>query len=57
MQIEIVTGWSAAARELDDLPSAAIAAWPTRRRDHVAAGRSTMRVGHVDLFARPIDTR
>jgi hypothetical protein len=28
-----------------------------RRRDTVAAGRSSIRVGHVDIFARPIDTR
>ena len=27
--------------------------WLTRRRDLVAAGRSSIRVGHVDLFARP----
>jgi hypothetical protein len=31
--------------------------WLTRRRDLVAAGRSSIRVGHVDLFARPTGTR
>ena len=31
--------------------------WLARRRDHIAAGRSSMRVGHVDFFARPIATR
>jgi len=29
----------------------------TRARDHIAAGRSSMRVGHVDFFARPMATR
>ena len=31
--------------------------WLTRRRDLVAAGRSSIRVGHVDFFARPTATR
>ena len=56
-QAEIVGGWSIAARELDELPSGEIATWLTRRRDLIAAGRSRLRVGHVDLFARPTGTR
>ena len=32
-------------------------AWLARRRDHIEAGRSAMRVGHVDFFAYPIATR
>ena len=32
-------------------------AWLTRRRDAVAAGRSSIRVGHVDFFATPTRTR
>lgn len=51
IQLEILAGWARAAAELDDLPSAAIAAWLVRRRELVAAGRSSMRVGHVDFFA------
>ena len=27
--------------------------WLTFRRDQTAAGKSTLRVGHVDIFARP----
>ncbi len=57
MQTELLAGWAGAARELDDAPLADILAWLTRRRDLVAAGRSSMRVGHVDVFARPIPLR
>ena len=34
-----------------------VVGWLTRRRDLVAAGRSSIRVGHVDFFARPTGTR
>jgi hypothetical protein len=57
IQIEILSGWAAAARETGDMPLPDVAGWLTRRRDIVAEGRSAMRVGHVDLFARPIGTR
>jgi hypothetical protein len=57
IQLEILTGWAAAAAQLGDLPSAAIAAWLARRRELVAAGRSGMRIGHVDFFAMPTAMR
>jgi hypothetical protein len=57
MQNEILAGWAHAARELDALTLADTAAWLTRRRDIVAAGRSSLRVGHVDVFAMPTGTR
>jgi hypothetical protein len=57
IQIEILSGWAAAARDIDEVPLPDVAGWLTRRRDLVAAGRSSIRVGHVDLFARPIATR
>lgn len=57
MQNEIFAGWAHAAREFDALTLSDTAAWLTRRRDVVAAGRSTLRVGHVDLFATPTGTR
>ena len=54
---EMLSGWAAAARETGDLP--------LDRRDRLAdapprtcrGGRSTIRVGHVDFFARPTGTR
>jgi SAM-dependent methyltransferase len=56
-QMEILSGWASAARELGDLPLGDIVAWLTWRRDAVAVGRSSIRVGHVDIFARPIGKR
>jgi len=55
-QMEIFSGW-ASARELGDLSLADTVGWLTLRRDAVAAGRSSIRVGHVDIFARPTGTR
>jgi len=30
-----------------------VADWLTRRHGHIAAGRSSLRLGHVDFFAHP----
>jgi SAM-dependent methyltransferase len=57
IQRDILAGWAGAAREIGAVSLADAAAWLTRRRDLLAAGRSTIVVGHVDLFARPIGTR
>ena len=57
MQMQMLTGWASAARETGRLSLADTVAWLTRRREAVAAGRSSIRVGHIDAFARPIGTR
>ena len=57
MQMELLAGWASAAREIGELSLADAVGWLTRRRDAVAAGRSSIRVGHVDFFARPMGTR
>jgi SAM-dependent methyltransferase len=57
VQTEVLTGWASAAREMNEPPLADTINWLTRRRDAVAAGRSSMRVGHVDFFARPTGMR
>jgi SAM-dependent methyltransferase len=57
LQMEIFAGWASAAREIGDLSLADTVSWLTRRRDLVGNGRSLIRVGHVDFFARPIATR
>jgi hypothetical protein len=57
IQTEVLSGWATAAREIGDPPVAEIVDWIKRRREHVAAGRSSMRVGHVDFLARPTGTR
>jgi hypothetical protein len=53
IQTEVLSGWAAAARATGNVPLADVVGWLTRRRDLVAAGRSSIRVGHRDLFARP----
>jgi hypothetical protein len=57
MQLQLLAGWAGAAREIGAVSLAEAAGWLTRRRDAVAAGRSSMRIGHVDAFARPTQTR
>jgi SAM-dependent methyltransferase len=57
MQNELLAGWAGAAREIDASLLSEILGWLTRRRDLVAAGRSSIRVGHVDVFARPTAMR
>jgi hypothetical protein len=56
IQTELLAGWAGAAREIG-VDAAILDAWLAERADHVAAGRSAMRVGHVDFFASPIGRR
>jgi SAM-dependent methyltransferase len=56
IQIEMLAGWAGAAQETGVDP-AVIAQWLAERRDHLAAGRSQMRVGHIDFFATPTGRR
>lgn len=53
MQIQVLSGWTAAANDLGKLPLADTAAWLARRR--LAGG--SFEVGHVDFFATPSTTR
>jgi hypothetical protein len=57
IQREVLRGFGDAAGELRDLPAASIADWLARRLELVAAGASSMRVGHVDFFAMPMPIR
>ena len=57
IQTEILSGWAAAAHEIRDPPAQEIIDWLKRRREVIAAGHSSIRVGHVDLLARPTATR
>jgi len=57
IQRDMLAGWAGAAREIGAVSLAEAAGWLTRRRDLLAAGRSTITVGHVDIFACPIGTR
>ena len=57
MQTELFDGWAKAAHELGTIASAEIDNWLQRRTGVVCAGRSTVRVGHVDFFALPSSMR
>jgi hypothetical protein len=50
LQRQLVEGWAAAAAETDPSQAAGVAAWKERRLAHVAAGRSTIIVGHDDFL-------
>ncbi len=53
---EILAGWANTAGEMN-VPVAETAEWLTRRREFLSAGRSSLRVGHVDFFAAPAAAR
>src|SRR5262249_28427260 len=53
MQRAVLDPSAGAARDEGALPLAEVAAWLTRRRDLVAAGRSALHLGHVDFLALP----
>jgi SAM-dependent methyltransferase len=57
IQLELLAGWAGAARDLGEVSLPDAVGWLTRRRDAVSAGRSSIRVGHVDFFAGPTGTR
>jgi hypothetical protein len=57
IQEAILAGWATAAGELGDVPLERIAAWFTRRRELIADGRASLRVGHIDVFATPTGMR
>ena len=52
IQFETIAGWASAAREIGE-SALDVAGWLSRRHELIAAGRSTVRVGHLDLFAKP----
>jgi hypothetical protein len=56
IQREMLSGWATAAQETGVDPGV-IGSWLSRRQDHIDAGRSQMRVGHMDFFATPTGRR
>jgi hypothetical protein len=57
IQKEVLSGWAGVACEIGDRPSREIVDWLERRLGLIAAGRSSLRVGHVDLLACPTGMR
>jgi SAM-dependent methyltransferase len=53
IQTAILDGWAGAATELQILPPQQIDSWLARRCRQVEAGRSSMRIAHVDILAAP----
>jgi hypothetical protein len=56
IQMEMIAGWAGAARDIGVDP-AILGPWLVDRGDFIAAGRSQMRVGHIDFFATPTGRR
>ena len=50
LQLALLDGWLGAALEIAPESKLALTSWHGRRRAHVLAGRSELRVGHVDLI-------
>ncbi len=53
LQCALVEGWFDAAREVAPHRLQDLRDWLARRRAHIEAGRSRLRIGHVDLIGRP----
>jgi hypothetical protein len=52
LQLAMVEGWCNAACEMAPHRAAALRNWLVRQRTHIEAGRSELRVGHVDMIGR-----
>lgn len=57
MQTQVVGGWAGAACDTGTISIDEAARWLASRRNAIQAGRSSIRVGHIDFFATPIGTR
>jgi hypothetical protein len=55
IQLQLLAGLAIAAGEMGSLATEDIAGWLDRRRAHVSAGCSSMRVGQRDVLATPIE--
>jgi hypothetical protein len=53
LQYALVEGWFEAACEIAPTRAPMLRAWQARRHAHIEGGRSTLRVGHVDMVGRP----
>jgi hypothetical protein len=57
IQDALFAGWAEVGPLITGLSADDIAEWLAQRRAYLAAGRSSLRVGHVDIFVRPIGSR
>ena len=57
VQDALFAGWAEVAPLTTGLSPAVTNGWLAGRRADLAQGRSRLRVGHLDIFARPMGTR
>jgi SAM-dependent methyltransferase len=57
IQEALFAGWAELGGLSTALSSDRISAWLSQRRSYLAEGRSNLRVGHLDIFARPMGVR
>jgi hypothetical protein len=57
IQTALIASLTAVAQDSAGLAHSRVCEWRRQRRAHLAQGRSRMRVGHFDLFARPMTLR
>ena len=57
IQNALFAGWAELAALTTTMTASEIAEWLAQRRAALAQGRSHLRIGHVDIFARPIGRR
>jgi hypothetical protein len=57
IQEELFAGWAEVAALTTQMTAAEINGWQKERRKYLAEGRSHLRIGHVDIFARPTGSR
>ncbi|MEA2944758.1 MAG: hypothetical protein QOI40_88 [Alphaproteobacteria bacterium] len=57
IQDALFAAWAELALLTTTMTSDEVARWLAQRCDHLAQGRSRLRIGHVDIFARPIAIR
>jgi hypothetical protein len=56
IQMKIFSIWASAGQVVGGVSRADMVGWLARRRDAVIAGCSSIRIGHIDVFATPIGT-
>ena len=57
IQEAVFVGWAKVAPLTTTLSPDEISGWLAWRRAHLAEGWSRLRIGHVDIFARPTGRR
>jgi hypothetical protein len=57
IQEAVFVTWAEIGPLTTTLSSHEISGWLAWRRAHLAEGRSRLRIGHIDIFARPIGRR